>query len=128
MSLIGRIYTFRSGRPQAAGLVEVGAVAAAAVAAGAAVPQVGGGEAPQAGGRVEVAVLAGVQGVAVGGQDGLVVRARRVEAGRVGPGQRGREATVAGAHRPSVAGAGAGVGSCPSAAVAPARGAPSLAV
>src|SRR5215212_1646243 len=114
MSAIGGAYSSRSGRPQSPGLVDVRAVAAAAVAAAAAVPEVGGGEAPQAAGRVEVAVLAGVQGAAVGGQDGLVVGARRVEAGRVGPGQRGRQAVVAGAHRSSVAGPCAGVGSCPS--------------
>jgi hypothetical protein len=46
------------------------------------------------------------QGVAVGGQDGLVVGTGRVEAGRVGQGQRGREAAVVGAHRSSVAGRG----------------------
>src|SRR5215217_1330586 len=114
MSAIGGAYSSRSGRPQSPGLVDVRAVAAAAVAAAAAVPEVGGGEAPQAAARVEVAVLAGVQGAPVGGQDGLVVGARRVEAGRVGPGQRGRQAVVAGAHRSSVAGPWAGVGSCPS--------------
>src|SRR5215217_7178900 len=113
MSAIGGAYSSRSGRPQSPGLVDVRAVAAAAVAAAAAVPEVGGGEAPQAAARVEVAVLAGVQGAPVGGQDGLVVGARRVEAGRVGPGQRGRQAVVAGAHRSSVTGPWAGVGSCP---------------
>src|SRR5215217_4036361 len=108
MSAIGGAYSSRSGRPQSPGLVDVRAVAAAAVAAAAAVPEVGGGEAPQAAARVEVAVLAGVQGAPVGGQDGLVVGARRVEAG-----QRGRQAVVAGAHRSSVTGPWAGVGSCP---------------
>src|SRR5829696_4272531 len=76
-------------RPGEAGvLVDVRAVAAAAVAAGAPVPQVGGGEGPPAGGRVEVAVLAGGKGQPVGGQDGLVVRPCRVEPARVGHGQR----------------------------------------
>src|SRR4029453_15750592 len=90
------------------GLVEVRAVPAAAVAARAAVPQEGGGEDPVPGGRVGGAVLAGAQGAGVGGQDGPVVGPRRVEAGRVGHDQGGREAAVGDAHRPSLAAGPAG--------------------